>query len=216
MLVMAQLAPVHQLEQVENGVRILVCACSGACQTELDQWCGNVKPGEGRLAKCMADELADEAKPGYKGTKASAACAVELERFRIARSQNINADLPLAKACKADADKLCATKYDVRAPAAAHACGSPFSRAPAMCKIMLAQEAPFACRGCCMQQAGVFEAFTHAISRGLQFNPKHTLSPCLQEVCAHADACAAVGGCMRRLNRGLRGPREGCMCGLSE
>lgn len=90
--------------------------CPGACQTELEQWCANVKPGEGRLAKCMGDQLADEAKPGYKGTKTSAACGTELSRFRIGRSENINADLPLAKACKADADRLCATKYDVRAP----------------------------------------------------------------------------------------------------
>lgn len=90
------------------------CARAGECQTELDQWCATVKPGEARLAKCMSDQLAAEAKADYKGSKTSAACSKEVAGFKIARSRNINADLPLAKACKADADKLCATKYDVR------------------------------------------------------------------------------------------------------
>ena len=86
---------------------------SGPCQEELDQWCAAVKPGEGRLAKCMTDQLADEAKSGYAGTKTSEACKKALSAFKIERSDNINRDLPLAKACKADAEKLCAGKFEV-------------------------------------------------------------------------------------------------------
>lgn len=88
---------------------------SGPCQEELDQWCAAVKPGEGRLAKCITDQLADEAKPGYAGTKTSETCKTALSTFKIERSDNINRDLPLAKACKADAEKLCAGKFEVGA-----------------------------------------------------------------------------------------------------
>ena len=73
-----------------------------------------MKPGEGRLAKCLGDELAVEGQAGSKGSKMSAGCKQELTSFKIQRSTNINMDLPLAKACKADAEKFCANKYEVR------------------------------------------------------------------------------------------------------
>jgi hypothetical protein len=87
----------------------------GECQEELDQWCGAVKPGEGRLARCMTDQLAEEAKEGYKGARTGAPCQKALSAFRVARAGNINADLPLARACKADAEKLCANRPAARA-----------------------------------------------------------------------------------------------------
>ena len=108
-----QTAGVRQLHPQEREA-LALHARAGDCQTEVDQWCPAVKPGEGRLAKCMADQLAAEARADYKGGRTGKACARELDGFRLGRSRNINADLPLAKACKADADKLCATKYDVR------------------------------------------------------------------------------------------------------
>ncbi len=86
---------------------------AGPCLEELDQWCAAVKPGEGRLAKCITDQLADESKPGYAGTKTSEPCKKALTSFKIERSDNINRDLPLAKACKTDADKLCAGNFEV-------------------------------------------------------------------------------------------------------
>ena len=72
-----------------------------------------MKPGEGRLAKCLGGELSVEGQPGSKGAKMSEGCKKELTGFRIQRSTNINMDLPLAKACKADAEKFCANKYEV-------------------------------------------------------------------------------------------------------
>ena len=57
---------------------------AGACSKELEQWCSSVKPGEGRLAKCMTDQLADEAKPGFKAAKSSAECAAEVAAFKVA------------------------------------------------------------------------------------------------------------------------------------
>lgn len=86
---------------------------SGPCQEELDEWCAAVKPGEGRLAKCMTDQLAAEAKAGYTGTRTADKCKKALSDFKIERSENINRDLPLAKACKADAERLCADKFEV-------------------------------------------------------------------------------------------------------
>ncbi|KAK9821811.1 hypothetical protein WJX81_008502 [Elliptochloris bilobata] len=83
---------------------------TGDCQEELDQWCGAVKPGEGRLARCMTDQLSEEAKDGYSGPKTSERCKKTLSSFRIDRAGNINSDLPLARACKADAEKLCANR----------------------------------------------------------------------------------------------------------
>jgi Golgi apparatus protein 1 len=79
----------------------------------LDQWCGAVKPGEGRLAKCITDQLAEAAKPGYSGIKVSDKCKKALTDFKVERAENINRDLPLAKACKSDAEKLCADKHEV-------------------------------------------------------------------------------------------------------
>ena len=90
-----------------------VCACTGPCQEELDQWCAAVKPGEGRLANCLGGELSVEGQAGHKGAKISDACKKELTSFKIERSTNINMDIPLAKACKADAEKYCANKYEV-------------------------------------------------------------------------------------------------------
>ena len=55
-----------------------------------------------------------EGQAGHKGTRISAACEQELTSFKIQRSTNINMDLPLAKACKADAEKFCANKFEVR------------------------------------------------------------------------------------------------------
>lgn len=72
-----------------------------------------MKPGEGRLAKCLGDELNVEGQAGSKGAKMSEGCKKELISFKIQRSTNINMDLPLAKACKADAEKFCANKYEV-------------------------------------------------------------------------------------------------------
>ncbi len=101
-------------QQVKRAWLSMLFLCwAGECQDELDKWCAAVKPGEGRLAKCLGDELAVEGQAGSKGSKMSEGCKQELISFKIQRSTNINMDLPLAKACKADAEKFCANKYEV-------------------------------------------------------------------------------------------------------
>ncbi len=74
---------------------------AGKCTDDLDLICPEVKPWEGRLAKCLSDQLAEEAKKDYKGDNhVSADCKKELDAFLVDRSQNINKGLPLAEACK--------------------------------------------------------------------------------------------------------------------
>lgn len=73
-----------------------------ACAEDVDSICPEVKPGEGRIAKCFSDQLAEEAKKDYKGeNKLSAGCKKELDDFLKGRADNINKDIPLAKACVA-------------------------------------------------------------------------------------------------------------------
>eukprot|EP00884_Botryococcus_braunii_P022595 jgi/Botrbrau1/9019/Bobra.0148s0119.1 len=79
------------------------------CSDDVDTFCPEVKPGEGRMAKCFGDQLAEEAKKDYNNEKKlSAECKKELDAFLKGRSENINKDLPLAKACLGDVEKLCA------------------------------------------------------------------------------------------------------------
>ena len=59
---------------------------AGPCQTEVDAFCLEVKPGEGRLAKCLSQQLAEEDKPKYDGTRTSDACKKELDKFHIDRA----------------------------------------------------------------------------------------------------------------------------------
>ena len=72
---------------------------AGACNVEVDQFCYEVQPGEGRLAKCLDDQLVEEGKNAYKGAKVTDGCKAELDKFKIERASNINKDVPLAEAC---------------------------------------------------------------------------------------------------------------------
>ena len=72
---------------------------AGSCNVEVDQFCYEVQPGEGRLAKCLDDQLVEEGKASYKGAKVTDSCNAELDKFKIERAGNINKDVPLAEAC---------------------------------------------------------------------------------------------------------------------
>jgi len=62
----------------------------GPCSNDLKRFCARVKPGEGRVAKCMADNFR-KLEPACQGMVQSA-----LDKLGS-----------LAKACKADTDKFC-------------------------------------------------------------------------------------------------------------
>jgi hypothetical protein len=40
---------------------------AGKCPDDLDLICPELKPGEGLLAKCLSDQLAEEVKKDYNG-----------------------------------------------------------------------------------------------------------------------------------------------------
>ncbi|KIY94078.1 hypothetical protein MNEG_13882 [Monoraphidium neglectum] len=100
----------------------------GACSAEIKLHCLGVDPGEGALADCIGDTMQgmDEEDAGAKAaaegggqgedaqadtgearSKISAACREEVLGFRIERNSNINKNVPLARACAADAVKHC-------------------------------------------------------------------------------------------------------------
>jgi hypothetical protein len=62
----------------------------GACSEDLKRYCARVKPGEGRVAKCMADNFR-QLRPGCQATVQAA----------------LDKRGAMAKACKAEAQKFC-------------------------------------------------------------------------------------------------------------
>jgi len=81
----------------------------GNCAPEIKQLCSDVTAGEGRIADCLSDQITEsEMADSEDGTGAiSDACREEVYQFKITRNANINLNIPLAKACKVDADKFC-------------------------------------------------------------------------------------------------------------
>ncbi|GBF99737.1 hypothetical protein Rsub_12450 [Raphidocelis subcapitata] len=83
----------------------------GACaDTFAGSSCREVDVGEGRLAECISQLMAaaEVDEPGSnEGVNIPEACEIEVYNYYIERSKNINANVPLARACKADAEKLC-------------------------------------------------------------------------------------------------------------
>ncbi|KIZ00875.1 hypothetical protein MNEG_7090 [Monoraphidium neglectum] len=75
--------------------------------------CKDVDFGDGRVAECLSQIIAaaEAADTEAEGESVPIACASELATFFIKRSKNINANVPLARACKADAERLCNNTY---------------------------------------------------------------------------------------------------------
>ncbi|KAK9867536.1 hypothetical protein WJX84_008718 [Apatococcus fuscideae] len=82
-------------------------ATTGKCSSEIDAFCKDVTPGEGRLSKCLTDQFQEEMQDKYTGPRVSEACHNEVDGFKEDRASNINKDLPLARSCQHDVEKLC-------------------------------------------------------------------------------------------------------------
>eukprot|EP00775_Hariotina_reticulata_P012795 gene12795-12923_t len=96
---------------VQNGIDDLDVA-TGKCKDLYSaSSCKDVTPGEGAVAECISELLsaADAGEPGAELVPED--CQEEVYQFIIIRGKNINANIPLARACKADADKLCGSSY---------------------------------------------------------------------------------------------------------
>lgn len=77
------------------------------CKADIKYFCSTVKPGEGRLSLCLKNQIEEEEKGSVTGRKTTAECREELQQFMMDRATNINKDLPLATACKVDAEMFC-------------------------------------------------------------------------------------------------------------
>lgn len=82
-------------------------ATTGNCGGDIDHFCVDIMPGEGRLSDCLTKQIQDEENGNTDGRKVSEDCKVELRAFKADRATNINKNIELAVACKEDADKFC-------------------------------------------------------------------------------------------------------------
>jgi golgi apparatus protein 1 len=84
-------APAAELANGDGDVSTI-----GACRNQIDFFCQDIVAGEGRIADCLGQQLAEEQQGKYEGTnKLTDDCKKELDDFRIDRSTNINKNLPL-------------------------------------------------------------------------------------------------------------------------
>lgn len=84
------------------------------CATEIKNYCKDIEVGEGRLSDCLSEQITQSEAGGDESDSVSVSedCKEAVFQFKIRRDSNINANLPLAKACKSDAEKYCnATWY---------------------------------------------------------------------------------------------------------
>eukprot|EP00798_Chlamydomonas_sp_ICE-L_P019976 gene19976-26687_t len=95
---------------------------AGKCTEEIDLHCEDIDvEGEGALAGCVSDIIAQSengAGPDGSGDmelpEVSDECRNEVYAFKISRDSNINKNIPLAKACKIDAENLCNVTWPAR------------------------------------------------------------------------------------------------------
>ncbi len=72
-----------------------------ACRDDVQKFCGQVKPGEGRVVRCMKENE----------NNFSPACKTEMEKRRKQAGEKRDA---LREACTADAEKFCKGREDGR------------------------------------------------------------------------------------------------------
>ena len=77
------------------------------CTVDIDVFCADVTPGEGRIATCLSQQIEEEKLGNSEGRRVSESCKYELKPFQYLRATNINLNVPYAKACKDDIDAHC-------------------------------------------------------------------------------------------------------------
>lgn len=84
---------------------------TGNCLEEVKKYCEDIDVGEGRLAECVSELIAEAEVMGSETesdpVSVSDACREEVYQYKITRNTNINRNIPLARACKVDAEKHC-------------------------------------------------------------------------------------------------------------
>eukprot|EP00798_Chlamydomonas_sp_ICE-L_P019059 gene19059-25662_t len=94
----------------------------GPCKGDIKAFCKDVTEGESRVANCLSKRIRASKLANVAGTKVNQKCIDEMVAFRIDRSDNINKDVPLAKACVEDAAKLCPEVSDLSSPGSTLQC----------------------------------------------------------------------------------------------
>lgn len=72
---------------------------SGACHDDIQKYCGQVKPGEGRMVRCIKENEKNF----------SPACQADMEKHKKQAAEKREEK---REACKADVDKFCKDKQD--------------------------------------------------------------------------------------------------------
>jgi len=100
---------VEQAEEVELQSGTGDISTTDGCNEDIDRFCPDVKPGEGRINECLSNQLNDEetGKTADDGGKLSEVCKEEIRAFKAEGATNINLNLVLAGTCKDDAEKYC-------------------------------------------------------------------------------------------------------------
>ena len=95
-------APAAELANGDGDI-----STTGACARDTDFLCRDLPPGEGRLATCIRTHIQNEEQGNVAGRAVTDECKAEVDAFFADRATNVNKDLALASACKADISKLC-------------------------------------------------------------------------------------------------------------
>ena len=79
--VISQIVDVAPEVELSNGDGDV--STTNNCTVDIDVFCTDITPGEGRLAKCLKEQLAEERLGNSQGRSVSEACKFELKSFEF-------------------------------------------------------------------------------------------------------------------------------------
>lgn len=94
----------------------------GACKADVKALCKDVSPGDDRLLLCLVKRMKQAQQGNIAGRRVSEKCQQDVAKYKIERSQHINRDVALARACKEDTEKLCKSASDSSSPGSVVQC----------------------------------------------------------------------------------------------
>ncbi|GBF91963.1 hypothetical protein Rsub_04687 [Raphidocelis subcapitata] len=107
-------AELERVDEMEADDVTLDANLLQLCRAERDTFCGGVSHGEGRVFRCLAENMGS----ADFGPDCQAAVAGKLQK----REGNWRLDPPLRRACRGDVDRLCASDAVTAEPAAVKRC----------------------------------------------------------------------------------------------
>jgi golgi apparatus protein 1 len=96
---------------------------NGDCAEDIEIFCNSVKPGYDHIAECLNNQIFDEREGNSEYTvKVSKKCRAAVLKYKMELATNINLDVNMAAACKADAKRFCEYVKDFKFPGKVIAC----------------------------------------------------------------------------------------------